>query len=97
MSKPENKAASKPASNGKHIVAFLIMIVLTAIAFYLVATDVVPNDMILPFLLILAVIQVFLQLFTFMHLSERGSAMYTLFMISGIFCGVISAVGIILM
>ncbi len=97
MSKPENKAAAKPASNGKHIVAFLIMIALTAVAFYMVATDVVPQHLILPFLLILAVIQVFLQLFTFMHLSERGSTMYTIFMVSGIFCGVISAVGIILM
>lgn len=82
----------------KHIVSFLFMIGFTAVAFYVVATkNVVPEQWIVPTILILAVIQVLLQLFHFMHLDQKGSAFYTFFMTAGIFIAVISAVGIILM
>ena len=87
----------KPESALKHILSFVVMIILTAAAFYMVATDVVPKHLILPFILFFAVIQVFLQLFTFMHLSQRGTIYYTLFMLIGIFIAIISAVGIIWM
>lgn len=87
----------KPDGTAKHIFAFIVMIALTAAAFYLVATDVVPENMILPLILVFAVIQVFLQLFTFMHLNQKGSAFYTIFMIAGIVIAVVSALGILLM
>nr|WP_237446698.1 cytochrome C oxidase subunit IV family protein [Shimazuella alba] len=73
------------------------MIAFTAAAFYIVVSDVVPSGWVIPLLLVFAAIQVFLQLFTFMHLDQKGTAFYTFFMIAGIFIAVISAVGILLM
>nr|WP_258567793.1 cytochrome C oxidase subunit IV family protein [Paenactinomyces guangxiensis] len=81
----------------KHIISFALMIALTAAAFYLVITDVVAENMILPLILVFAAIQVFLQLFTFMHLDQKGSSFYTFFIMTGILIAVVSAVGIILM
>ncbi|SEN73113.1 cytochrome C oxidase subunit IV family protein [Lihuaxuella thermophila] len=90
-------ASRKPEGVMKHLISFAIMIVLTALAFYLVATDVVPEGWVLPLIIIFAAIQVFLQLFTFMHLDQKGSGYYTLFIMAGILIAVVSAVGIILM
>jgi cytochrome c oxidase subunit 4 len=87
----------KPENASKHVLSFVLMIALTAAAFYLVGSNVVPSNWILPMILIFAVIQVFLQLFTFMHLDQKGSAYYTIFMAFGILVAVISAVGIIIM
>ncbi|AUS07765.1 hypothetical protein C1X05_02295 [Laceyella sacchari] len=81
----------------KHVLSFLLMIALTVVAFALVMYDIVPTNMILPLILVLATIQVFLQLFTFMHLNQKGTAFYTIFMVTGILIAVVSAVGIILM
>jgi heme/copper-type cytochrome/quinol oxidase subunit 4 len=92
-----NTASHKQEGAGKHILAFIVMIALTAVSFYLVMNNVVPKNMILPFLLILAAVQVFLQLFIFMHLNQKGSSYYTVFMIAGILIAVISGAGIMLM
>nr|WP_255724733.1 cytochrome C oxidase subunit IV family protein [Shimazuella soli] len=73
------------------------MIAFTAAAFFVVISDKVPSGWVVPLLLIFAVIQVILQLFTFMHLDQKGSAFYTIFIVFGIFVAVISAVGILLM
>jgi cytochrome c oxidase subunit IV len=88
---------AKPESATKHLISFALMIVLTIAAFWLVATHTVPEHLILPLILLFAVIQVFLQLFTFMHLDQKGSAHYTLFIMLGIVIAVVSAIGIILM
>lgn len=93
----EQAIGQKPESTFKHILSFVIMIAFTAAAFFIVISDTVPDNWVLPLLLIFAVIQVFLQLFTFMHLNQKGTAFYTFFMISGIFIAVISAIGILLM
>jgi cytochrome c oxidase subunit 4 len=98
VAKESNQAISrKPESAMKHILSFVLMIAFTAAAFFLVVSDAVPSGWVVPLLLIFAVVQVFLQLFTFMHLDQKGSAYYTLFIIFGIFVAVISAVGIIYM
>ncbi|WP_124726534.1 cytochrome C oxidase subunit IV family protein [Staphylospora marina] len=90
-------ASHKPETATKHVISFVVMIVLTAAAFYLVATDVVAEHLVLPLMLILAAIQVLLQLFVFMHLDRKGSGFITAFMVLGIVIAVVSAVGIILM
>jgi cytochrome c oxidase subunit IV len=91
------QSAHKSERVTKHLISFAVMIVLTAAAFYLVATDVAPEHLVLPVLLILGALQVFLQLFTFMHLDQKGTAFYRIFIVAGIFFAVISAVGIFLM
>jgi cytochrome c oxidase subunit IV len=98
VGKENNQAiGQKPESAIKHILSFIIMIAFTAAAFFVVVSDAVPDNWVVPLLLIFAVIQVFLQLFTFMHLDQKGTAFYTFFMIAGIFIAVISALGILLM
>ncbi|MBA4601090.1 cytochrome C oxidase subunit IV family protein [Thermoactinomyces mirandus] len=81
----------------KYVISFIFMILLTAAAFYLVSTGAVAEHLILPLILILATIQVFLQLFTFMHLDQKGTAFYTIFIIAGIFFAAVCVVGIVLM
>lgn len=93
----QRENSHQPESVKKHVISFVWMIALTAVAFYLVLADVVPRSWILPIILFFAVIQVFLQLFTFMHLDQKGSAYYTVFMMVGLIIAVISALGIILM
>ena len=98
MAKESNQAISqKPAGAMKHIVSFVLMIAFTAASFFVVVSDKVPSGWVVPLLLVFAVIQVILQLFTFMHLDQKGSAFYTLFMIFGLFVAIISALGILLM
>jgi cytochrome c oxidase subunit IV len=96
-SSTKQPASHKPENAMKHLISFAVMIVLTAAAFYLVATDAVADHLVLPLILLFAAIQVFLQLFTFMHLDQKGSSFYTTFIVLGIVIAVVSAIGIILM
>jgi cytochrome c oxidase subunit IV len=89
--------SAKPESAKKHIFSFALMILFTCAAFYLVMQEVVPGRWLLPILLVLAALQVGLQLFTFMHLDQKGSAYYTIFILMGLWIAVISAIGIIFM
>ncbi|TCS92817.1 cytochrome C oxidase subunit IV family protein [Hazenella coriacea] len=91
------KPASKNSSVVKYLLSFICMIGLTAAAFYIVANGVVANDMIFPMLSVLAVLQVLLQLFIFMHLDQKGSKIYSIFLFLGIFIAVYSAAGMVLM
>lgn len=84
-------------SASKHLLSFVIMIAFTAAAFYLVMSHVVPSNWILPLILVFAVVQVFLQLFTFMHLDQKGSVYYTIFIFCGLLVAVVSAIGIFTM
>jgi cytochrome c oxidase subunit 4 len=97
MVKQHKATAGNKSQAIKHILAFVVMIILTAIAFYLVANNVVTLQALIPILLVLAVIQVILQLFIFMHLDQKGSGFPILFMVAGIVIAVVSAVGILLM
>lgn len=89
--------APKSSSVVKYILSFVCMIALTGAAFYIVANGVVANDMIMPMLSVLATLQVLLQLFIFMHLDQKGSKVYSVFLFLGIFIAVYSAAGMVLM
>ncbi|MFC4076269.1 cytochrome C oxidase subunit IV family protein [Salinithrix halophila] len=69
----------------KYLLSFVWMILLTAAAFVLVSTKAIPVSYLVPVLLILAALQVVLQLFTFMHLKEKGSQYAIMFMGGGCF------------
>ncbi len=69
----------------KHqVITFALMIFFTALAFLAVASDIIPASFAIPFILILAVVQVILQLYYFMHLNQKGHEWPNAFMISGI-------------
>ncbi|OYD07012.1 cytochrome C oxidase subunit IV family protein [Paludifilum halophilum] len=83
-----------PESAVKHLLSFALMIGLTLVAFAAVMLEVVPAGMVIPFILVLAVIQVFLQLFTFMHLDLKNNRMTVTFVMMGLIIGAICAVAL---
>jgi cytochrome c oxidase subunit 4 len=68
----------------KQIVAFALMIFLTIIAFIAIGTDIVPATFAVPFVLLLAIVQLVLQLVYFMHLKDKGHGWASTFISSGI-------------
>ncbi|MBA4494029.1 cytochrome C oxidase subunit IV family protein [Paenactinomyces guangxiensis] len=91
------KPVQKPASPWKYVLSFFWMIVFTAIAFVLVWGEYLNPEATFWVITFLASLQVLLQLFTFMHLDQKGQSMPIIFMGLGILIAVISAVGIVLM
>ncbi|MBA4541871.1 cytochrome C oxidase subunit IV family protein [Thermoactinomyces daqus] len=92
---PEKRV--KRESPWKHVFSFVWMILFTAIAFWIVGENKLSLEQTFWIILILAILQVILQLFTFMHLAQRGYGIVILFFALGLLIAVISAVGIILM
>lgn len=64
------------------VTTFAIMIFLTLIAFTMVLAG-FSAYLVIPFILLLAAIQVVLQLYYFMHMSHKGHETSTLFLYSG--------------
>ncbi|SEM80845.1 cytochrome C oxidase subunit IV family protein [Lihuaxuella thermophila] len=98
-----NRQTVKPAkqtsssSPWKYVISFFLMILFTAIAFILVERNWLSPEGTFWSITILAAIQVVLQLFTFMHLDQKGQEIPIIFMGLGILIAVISVVGIVLM
>ncbi|MCA1184333.1 cytochrome c oxidase subunit IVB [Bacillus licheniformis] len=65
------------------VISFGLMIGLTIVAFLTVASG-AGVWFTVPFILLLAVIQVAFQLYYFMHMSQRGHEAPTLFLYSGV-------------
>ncbi|MEI5906036.1 cytochrome c oxidase subunit IVB [Bacillus spongiae] len=71
------------------VISFAIMIFLTLIAFIAVAGD-FSKWFIVPFILLLAAIQVIFQLYYFMHMSHKGHEAPALFLYSGVLVGFVT-------
>lgn len=71
------------------IVSFTLMIFLTLVAFAAVAIKGFTAWFTVPFILLLAVVQVIFQLFYFMHMSHKGHEAPSLFLFSGLFIGLV--------
>ncbi|QED47408.1 cytochrome c oxidase subunit IVB [Cytobacillus dafuensis] len=81
----------KNAEEMKHqVISFALMIFLTLVAFVAVAYEGFSGWFIVPFILILAVVQVIFQLYYFMHMSNEGHEAPKLFMYSGIVVGFVT-------
>ncbi|MBU9720478.1 MULTISPECIES: cytochrome C oxidase subunit IV family protein [Bacillaceae] len=71
---PTKKTRRKLAKEMRtQLIGFGFMIFLTTMAFISIASDEIPSGFAIPFILLLACIQVVLQLYIFMHLNERGN------------------------
>jgi cytochrome c oxidase subunit 4 len=81
----------------RYLWSFAWMILFTAFAFYIVAYPLFSWTTTFWLIVAAAAIQVFLQLFTFMHLDEKGQTIPVIFMLLGLFIAVISIVGIVLL
>lgn len=69
----------------KHVVAFIFSIVLTLIAFATVAAGGVNTAFTVLILLVMAVLQVIVQLGYWMHLKDKGHLIPIIFMAGGFF------------
>ncbi|WCK54449.1 cytochrome aa3 quinol oxidase subunit IV [Aneurinibacillus sp. Ricciae_BoGa-3] len=58
----------------EYVIGFILSLVLTAIAFWLVLSSPLPVNISLTISVFLGIIQVFIQLLLFMHLNEGNSA-----------------------
>jgi cytochrome c oxidase subunit IV len=74
----------------QHHVSFIMMILLTLIAFVAVASDAIADSFTVLFIIILAVIQVVFQLFIFMHLGQKDHDYPTWGIYMGIFVAVLT-------
>ncbi|MDR6225844.1 cytochrome C oxidase subunit IV family protein [Desmospora profundinema] len=92
----QQQTSKPPASEGaaKHVKSFALMILLTAAAFALVVYEVMPPVLLIPVIVGLAMVQVFLQLFTFMHLDMKKHKITVAFMMTGLFIGILCAVAL---
>ncbi|MEH7382388.1 cytochrome c oxidase subunit IVB [Bacillus sp. JJ1533] len=68
----------------QHVISFALMIFLTIIAFIAVGSGQFSPWFVVPFILLLAVIQVILQLYYFMHMNHKGHEAPKMFMFSGV-------------
>ncbi|CAM3104730.1 cytochrome C oxidase subunit IV family protein [Paenibacillus sediminis] len=69
----------------KHVVAFIFSIVLTLIAFAAVAAGGVNTTFTVIILLVMAVLQVLVQLGYWMHMKDKGHFIPILFLVGGFF------------
>jgi cytochrome c oxidase subunit IV len=71
------------------VISFMLMIFLTLVAFFAVAYD-LSSWFTVPFIILLAIVQVIFQLYYFMHMSHKGHEAPTLFLFSGILIGAVT-------
>lgn len=75
----------KNAEEMKHqVITFALMIFLTLASFVAVAYDGFSPWFTIPFIVLLACVQVIYQLFYFMHMNHKGHEIPIIYMLSGI-------------
>ncbi|WP_404331370.1 cytochrome c oxidase subunit IVB [Mesobacillus maritimus] len=72
------------------VITFSLMIFLTLIAFAAVGFGDLSSWFIVPFILLLACVQVIFQLYYFMHMSHKGHEAPQLFLYSGVLVGFVT-------
>ncbi|MCH5585146.1 cytochrome C oxidase subunit IV family protein [Shimazuella sp. AN120528] len=97
LNKQTHVNGNKKRSASRFVWSFVWMVLFTALSFYLVAYPHFTTTTTFWIILGAAVMQVFLQLYTFMHLDEKGHTLPIIFISLGLFIAVISVVGLILM
>ncbi|MBF8379122.1 cytochrome C oxidase subunit IV family protein [Alicyclobacillus mali] len=70
MSAPDTRHGRDGGGRRQYVTGYVLSLVLTAIAFMLVAFHVLPVPLLLVLLMALAALQVLVQLFLFMHVTE---------------------------
>lgn len=77
-------------------ITFILMLFLTIASFFAIAyPSLFPTLFSVPFILLLATVQVLFQLYFFMHMSHRGHQMTSLFLYSGLFVGLLTVLAFV--
>ncbi len=89
-----NHSSVQPGTSGgrsmrKHIISYIIMMVISIAAFLMVANEVMSPVAMTVALVVMAAILVFLQLADFMHLDQKGHLFPLIFISNGLFWGMI--------
>lgn len=79
------KPKVKHDSPKRHLVAFIGSLVLTALAFVAVGFEVVPAGFTVPFIVVLAFVQAFFQLFVWMHMDQKEHEFARISIFAGLF------------
>ena len=79
----------------RQLISFGLMIVLTLIAFAIVATDTLNKGFIIPILFVMAIVQAGFQFYYFMHLKDKGHAMPATLIFGGVWAAFLTLAGII--
>ncbi|MED1799424.1 cytochrome C oxidase subunit IV family protein [Brevibacillus porteri] len=69
----------------RHLVAFIGSLVLTALAFIAVAYEAIPSGFTVPFIVALAFVQAFFQLYVWMHMDQKGHEFARISIFAGLF------------
>ncbi|SFS63289.1 cytochrome C oxidase subunit IV family protein [Marininema halotolerans] len=77
------QSTEKKVGEAKYVFPFVWMLLMTAASFVLVSTGFVPLKWLIPMIILLAIGQVLVQLFTFMHLEDKGTRMFIIFTAGG--------------
>lgn len=81
----------KNAEEMRHqVITFTLMIFLTLVAFAAVAVKGFTSWFTVPFIFLLAVVQVVFQLYYFMHMKHKGHEAPSLFLYSGLLVGLVT-------
>lgn len=77
------------------VISFSLMIFLTLIAFAAVGIESFSGWFIVPFIILLAVVQVIFQLYYFMHMSHKGHEIPAFFLYSGLTVGLVTVLAFV--
>jgi cytochrome c oxidase subunit IV len=80
----------------KYLISFSLMMIFTMAAFWIVADRQYSREATIWIISGLAILQVFLQLFTFMHLDQKGYGTVIVMMAFAIVIALVSAVGLVI-
>src|SRR5690625_3354120 len=78
----------------KQLIPFALMVVLTIIAFAIVATGTVSRTYVLPLLFIMAIVQAGFQFYYFMHLKDKGHEMPATLIYGGVWAAFLTLAGL---
>src|SRR5699024_698236 len=87
--KQKNKEEMK-----KQLISFTLMIVLTLIAFAIVAMGAIEKIYVIPLLIVLAVIQVGFQFYYFMHMKDKDHGMPATIFYGGVWAALLTLAGL---
>ncbi|QKS71551.1 cytochrome C oxidase subunit IV family protein [Paenalkalicoccus suaedae] len=79
------------------VVSYVFMIFITSTAFLTIATDIIPSSFGIPFILLLAGVQVVMQLYFFMHMKDKGTGWVNAMIWSGMFVAAITVATLMLL
>ncbi|WP_077321507.1 cytochrome c oxidase subunit IVB [Virgibacillus proomii] len=79
----------------RQLIAFILMIGFTIVAFAIVATGSMQKMFAVPLLLIMAVVQVGFQFYYFMHMKDKGHEFPALMIYSGVWAAILTIAALV--